>query len=183
MIFLCSLIVGCASAPARTTASGNKMIPLLSTDGIILSVPQGAGFPEGSIKLRKVLKNDLTEFYTGTVMGIGAGPSVGWSVEIESAKEISVPLKISIPVPEAFLKQLDEKYQAVLFYYFLAVSELDTIPYLGSIPSTLEHHAHTLRATLDPSLFREYFRRYEPDKDYLMMLIVGSEPIEKRRMP
>ena len=179
-LLLIFLVTGCASSkplskgPAHDT--NNKEVAIRVED-VTLSVPrEGLSSPD-AIQVRRVQKNDLTEYYATTAMELGAGPSVDWSVEIESQKKISVPMELAIHLPLKFIEGLGSKYEPKIFYYCVDYgANNEEIGGIASIPSSFDQSLNIIHVTIEPSRSWEFFRKNARGEGFLMMMIVGSSP-------
>ncbi len=125
-----------------------------------------------SLSIKKVDSNELTEYYNSTGKDLGAGPSLGWSLEIESIDKIDTPLSLKVDLSKEFIEQLGNKYEPVMLYYFLADLPHESIEYAEPLSYSLDNKKLSIQANIEPSLFRKMV----DNKKYLLLLIVGSVP-------
>ena len=166
-----TIITTCSSAMAL---SQKKEDSVISSDGIILNILANEHHQK-KIQARKVIKNDLINYYNTTAIPLGAGPSLNWSLEIESNDAVKVPLSLEINLPISFINSLSGKYHPEIFYYTVeSGANSEEIEGVASLPSTFNPITKKISLLIEPSRAWEYFRKSEKKNNFLMMLIVGS---------
>ena len=143
---------------------------VIKSSEVTLTIPKGGVNTKDALRIRKSTQNWLTEYYATTATDLDAGPSLGWSLEIESTEKPKTPLQLTIKVTQSFLEKINKRFKLDLFRYFLADSAEDTIAYLEPVPFSFDQKENLLKIKISPELFR----KYEGDENYLLLLIVGS---------